>query len=69
MSENYRIIQDNLRSIVKLINKIKQLDTRILKLETIIVKVCNEDGGLEEDIDWAEIAQERRDSEEGWRDR
>ena len=74
--ENYGNIVGNLERIVELekfvrtlATKYEMLDARILKLETIIVKLCNEDGGLEEDIDWAEIAQQRRDDEEGYRDR
>ena len=67
--ENYGNIQAVLDRVVILEKKIAMLDERILKLETIIVKLCNEDGGLEEDIDWAEIAQQKRDDEDGWRDR
>ena len=62
-------IMENSGNIQDLLERINMLDARILKLETIIVKLCNEDGGLEEDIDWAEIAQQGRDNEDGWRDR
>ncbi len=66
--ENYANITHNLSSIKRLEVKIEMLDARVLKLEEIIVKVCNEEP-VEEDIDWAEVGQQRRDDEEGWRDR
>ena len=47
-------------------NKIAVLEERVTKLETAIVQLCNEE---EPDVDWAEVAQQRRDNEEGYRDR
>ncbi len=61
-------IDINYHEIVAIYTKLQMLDARILKLEEILVKVCNEEP-VEEEIDWAEVGQQRRDEEEGWRDR
>ena len=63
--ENYGNIVGNLERIVILEKKIKMLDERILKLETIIVKVCNEEEeAFDERMDWADQAQMVRDNED-----
>ena len=59
-------IDCNYQDIVNLYSKIGVLEARITKLETAIVQLCNEE---EPEVDWAEVAQMRRDNEEGYRDR
>lgn len=64
--ENHESIGHNIESIQALRNMLIELEKRVVELETSIVQLCNEE---EPDVDWAEIGQQRRDAEEGWRDK
>ncbi len=78
--ENYASIQDLYAKIVTLTNRVVKLELIIVELHNCEEKLTEiedarmltvevPESWIDEDIDWAEIAQERRDNEDGWRDR